>query len=188
MGFLLKLFNGNYKPNLLVKMFSKRTESDLEFWEDIVNTEGLYNSDQFKIILHIISTYDEFPQQEFVLESVTVDMDSTPLEIEKEILKRTLNELTDERRSDLIMISSCVHFFDHYKTTEKEKINSFTERNNGKWFFRIGKDCEVVREVLDDRDFIDVGFNHRYRTTSLSDIRTQKPNHPDVYKKIEVKN
>jgi len=116
-----------------------------------------YNEDKTKFITisDFITTHENHEQSMFNVET-THSIFDTPLQIEKNILEVALWTVGDDKESkygsvhDLVVLSSCTHYMEKYKSRDANKIIEFTERQRGKWYFQPNQRCEVVQSFIDE--------------------------------------
>ena len=142
-----------------VKTDNKPSISDINSWKDEnFYCDGRTKNDRggsFITISDFIATYQDHEQTLFNV-LAHHDIDATPLDIEKSILQNALlivgDDEDDEMGSiyDLAKLSSCTHWVDKYEEKERLKIETFTDRLGGKWYFQPDQRCVVVQQFIDE--------------------------------------
>lgn len=143
----------------IVKLYNKPSVSDIDSWKDEnFYCDGRTKNDRggsFITISDFISTHQDHEQTMFNVLAYH-DIDATPLDIEKSILENALSTVGDDEESeygsiyDLVKLSSCTHWMEKYEEKELLKIDSFLDRQMGKWYFQPDQRCVVVQQFIDE--------------------------------------
>ncbi len=156
----------NWKLNDVIsaRVCAKKFRLRPDYVGDITNLNTwslvpFYMESKFITLTNVITFYDDYEQTTFNVLTYH-DFDSTPLQIEKNILAEILSNILTHTDSitrnctigHLSMISTFNYWTEKYEEKEREKIITASERNRGKWFFQPDQKCHVVKELLEDFD------------------------------------
>tara|TARA_B100000700_G_C14564582_1_gene632688 strand:- start:36 stop:485 length:450 start_codon:yes stop_codon:yes gene_type:complete len=120
---------------------------NIQSWKNV----DFYRDSNFITITEVTATFQEKPQVMFNVLSCH-SYDSTPSDIEKNILRGALETLDQESLNELVKFSSCNYWMDKYDPIRQQKIidsNQF-HVEKGKWYFQPDQRCEVVQSFIDE--------------------------------------
>jgi hypothetical protein len=130
--------------------------SDIKSFEDVeFYREQKLHDTTFLTISDFIATFQDHEQSVFNVLAFH-NIDATPLDIEKSILRNALSTVGDNPEDemgsvhDLVKLSSCTHWMEKYRPEDAEKIKTFTARQDAKWYFQPDQRCVVVQQFIDE--------------------------------------
>ena len=137
--------------------------------QDIFSYQNMefFTSKTFTTVSDFIFTYDKpvflsfgedgeeiWDFQSIYITTATHQLNATPYEIQKNILKSAIKTLNDSDKKVLVKVSSCTHYTERYEKEVSEKIKIGCEMYMGKWYFQPDQRRKTESEVINENPII----------------------------------